>query len=112
MCSWKEEEECGGGPLVFPRKWMLHSLPPTTHQLFKDDLKLFANKKDPAVVRVLESTEATKGGLEVTLDTSQYRPDELRINVEEEERGSNLVLVVEGRHKSEEGKTEAAAKWR
>ena len=99
MCSWKEEEECGGGPLVFPRKWMLHSLPPTTHQLFKDDLKLFANKKDPAVVRVLESTEATKGGLEVTLDTSQYRPDELRINVEEEERGSNLEILIAQRER-------------
>jgi hypothetical protein len=67
--------------------------------------------QDPAVVRVVEPQSSKKPMMEVTLDTSQYRPDELSINVEEQGE-SNLVLVVEGRHLTEEGKTEAAAKWR
>jgi hypothetical protein len=106
---------------------MLPNLPRTASQLIKDQLSLFPTNKDPAVVRILTSPEKTAPAettttvdkqLEVTLDTSQYRPDELSINVVGEGREKvNLVLVVEGRHTSgeldeEEGEKLVAEEWR
>ena len=75
---------------MFPRRWMLPALNtdfPTNMELFKT--------KDSEVIRVKE--DDTK--LEVSLDTSQYRPDELSVAV------SDGVLVVEGKHeeKAEDG---------
>merc|ERR1719361_552954 len=68
---------------MFPRRWMLPALNtdfPTNMELFKT--------KDSEVIRVKEDDSK----LEVSLDTSQYRPDELSVAV------SDGVLVVEGKH--------------
>merc|ERR1719436_1816614 len=75
---------------MFPRRWMLPALNtdfPTNMELFKT--------KDSEVIRVKEDDSK----LEVSLDTSQYRPDELSVAV------SDGVLVVEGKHeeKAEDG---------
>merc|ERR1711988_84204 len=68
---------------MFPRRWMLPALNtdfPTNMELFKT--------KDSEVIRVKEDDNK----LEVSLDPSQYRPDELSVAV------SDGVLVVEGKH--------------
>jgi HSP20 family molecular chaperone IbpA len=75
---------------MFPRRWMLPALTtdfPTNMELFKT--------KDSEVIRVKEDDSK----LEVSLDTSQYRPDELSVSV------SDGVLRVEGKHeeKAEDG---------
>jgi len=74
---------------MFPRKWMLPSL-----QAPLKDFDLFKSK-DSEVIRVKED----ENKMEVSLDTAQYRPDELKITVEEG------VVCVEGRHeeKAEDG---------
>merc|ERR1719493_333750 len=67
----------------FPRRWMLPALNtdlPANMDIFKD--------KDNEVIRVKE--DETK--MEVSLDTSQYRPDELKVMV------NDGVLTVEGKH--------------
>merc|ERR1712117_425275 len=74
----------------FPRRWMLPALNtdfPTNMDIFKS--------KDNDVIRVKE--DDTK--MEISLDTSQYRPDELKVMV------SDGVLTVEGKHeeKAEDG---------
>merc|ERR1719228_2297465 len=70
-------------------RWMLPSLQAPLKQL-----DLF-NTKDTELIRSRE--DDTK--MEVSLDTAQYRPDELKICVE------NGVVCVEGRHeeKAEDG---------
>ena len=68
---------------MFPRRWMLPALNtdfPSNMDIFKD--------KDNEVIRVKE--DETK--MEVSLDTSQYRPDELKVMV------NDGVLTVEGKH--------------
>merc|ERR1712035_207767 len=74
---------------MFPRRWMLPSL---KHE-FKD-MNLFQSK-DSEVIRVKEDDKK----MEVSLDTSQYRPDELSVSV------SAGVVTVEGKHeeKAEDG---------
>merc|ERR1711872_997390 len=74
---------------MFPRRWMLPSL----KSEFKD-MDLF-KEKDNEVIRVKEDEKK----MEVSLDTSQYRPDELSVSV------SNGAITVEGKHeeKSESG---------
>merc|ERR1712077_63824 len=54
------------------------------------------NNKDSEVIRVKDDDDK----FEVSLDTSQYRPDELRVNVQDG------VISVEGKHeeKSEDGR--------
>jgi len=76
---------------MFPRKWMLPSL-----QAPLKDLDLFKSK-DSEVIRVKED----ESKMEVSLDTAQYRPDELKVTVE----GGVGVVCVEGRHeeKAEDG---------
>merc|ERR1712066_149434 len=74
---------------MFPRRWMLPALNtdfPTSMELFKT--------KDSEVIRVKED----ESKLEVSLDTSQYRPDELSVAV------SDGVLAVEGRTPSPGGR--------
>jgi HSP20 family molecular chaperone IbpA len=83
---------------VFPRKWMLPGLP-ATDRLFHS-LGLYHGTKDPEVVRVLDTDEQ----LEVTLDMSKYRPEELSVRVEKEQG----CVLVEGRHV--EGKGEESGK--
>merc|ERR1711872_666636 len=74
---------------MFPRRWMLPSL----KSEFKD-MDLF-KEKDSEVIRVKEDEKK----MEVSLDTSQYRPDELSVSV------SNGAITVEGKHeeKAEDG---------
>merc|ERR1719400_2212485 len=75
---------------MFPRRWML----PALNTDFPNNMELFKTK-DSEVIRGKE--DDTK--LEGSLDTSQYRPDELSVAV------SDGVLVVEGKHeeKAEDG---------
>merc|ERR1719295_2561571 len=74
---------------MFPRRWMLPSL----KSEFKD-MDLF-KEKDSEVIRVKEDEKK----MEVSLDTSQYRPDELSVSV------SHGAITVEGKHeeKAEDG---------
>jgi len=74
---------------MFPRRWML----PSINAPLKE-LDLFKTK-DSEVIRVKEDDSK----MEVSLDTAQYRPDELKVMVE------NGVVCVEGRHeeKAEDG---------
>ena len=76
---------------MFPRRWMLPSLHKS--DLFRD-MDLF-KEKDSEVIRLKEDADQ----LEVSLDTSQYRPDELRVSV------SGREVCIEGRHeeKNEDG---------
>ena len=64
----------------------------TTDQLV-EKLHLFQTREQPEVVRVQQAPNR----LEVTLDTAQYRPDELEINV------VNNELVVEASHRENRG---------
>merc|ERR1711874_966676 len=64
---------------MFPRRWML----PALNTDFPTSLDLFKTK-DREVIRVKEDDSK----LEVSLDTSQYRPDELKVSV------SDGVLLV------------------
>jgi len=75
---------------MFPRRWML----PALNTDFPNNMELFKTK-DSEVIRVKEDDSK----LEVSLDTSQYRPDELKVSV------SDGVLLVEGKHeeKAEDG---------
>merc|ERR1712054_467334 len=75
-----------------PRRWMMPNL--FNNDLFKQ-LDMF-DTKDREVIRVKDDNDK----FEVSLDTSQYRPDELRVNVGEG------VISVEGKHeeKSDDGR--------
>jgi HSP20 family molecular chaperone IbpA len=66
----------------------------TTSADLLGDLDLF-RERDTEVIRVRDTDEK----LEVTLDTSDYKPDELKVSVQEG------MVVMEGRHeeKSEDG---------
>merc|ERR1712018_514315 len=57
---------------MFPRRWML----PALNTDFPNNMELFKTK-DSEVIRVKEDDSK----LEVSLDTSQYRPDELKVAV-------------------------------
>merc|ERR1712012_1023574 len=67
---------------MFPRRWML----PALNTDFSNNMDIFKSK-GTEVIRVKEDEEK----LEVSLDTSQYRPDELKVSV------SDGVLMVEGK---------------
>jgi len=67
---------------MFPRRWMLPSL----SNEFRD-LDLF-KEKDSEVIRVKDDDKK----MEISLDTSQYRPDELNVSV------ANGAITVEGKH--------------
>merc|ERR1712002_117950 len=75
---------------MFPRRWMLPGLNPE----MTTGLDLFKTK-DNDEIRVKED----ESKMEVSLDTSQYRPDELKVSVD---KG---VVTVEGKHeeKAEDG---------
>merc|ERR1712000_13590 len=67
---------------MFPRRWMLPSLNAPLKQL---DLY---KTKDAEVIRVKEDDAK----MEVSLDTAQYRPDELKVTV------ADGAVCVEGKH--------------
>merc|ERR1712110_284698 len=77
---------------MFPRRWML----PALNSDFSNNTDIFKSK-DTEVIRVKEDDSK----LEVSLDTSQYRPYELSVSV------SDGVLRVEGKHeeKAEDSST-------
>merc|ERR1712133_106864 len=74
---------------MFPRRWMLPSLSSGF-----GDLDLF-KEKDSEVIRVKDDDKK----MEISLDTSQYRPDELNVSV------ANGAITLEGKHeeKAEDG---------
>ncbi len=79
----------GGAPFLFPRRWMLPRF------LSRDESeKLFPseffdlNKKEEQVLRVKDDDSK----FELSLDTHEYRPDELKVNVE------GNVLSVDAKH--------------
>jgi len=74
---------------MFPRRWMLPSLSSGF-----GDMNLF-KEKDSEVIRVKDDDKK----MEISLDTSQYRPDELNVSV------ANGAITVEGKHeeKAEDG---------
>merc|ERR1712183_765574 len=76
---------------MFPRRWML----PGLNSDMTKSLDIFKTK-DSEVIRVKEND----GKMEVSLDTSQYRPDELHVSID---KG---VVTVEGKHeeKAEDGR--------
>merc|ERR1711976_707253 len=76
---------------MFPRKWMLPSLDPKL-----GELDLFGHGSDHEVIRVKDDDKQ----LEVSLDTSHYRPDELHVHV------NDGFITIDGKHeeKSADGK--------
>merc|ERR1712055_942559 len=74
---------------MFPRRWMLPSLKGE----FKE-MDLF-KEKDSEVIRVKSDDKK----MEVSLDTSQYRPDELNVSI------ADGAVTIEGKHeeKAEDG---------
>jgi len=81
-----------GSGWMMPRKWMMPSM---FNSDFAKQMDLFQTK-DSEVIRVKDDDDK----FEVSLDTSQYRPDELRVNVQDG------VISVEGKHEenSEDGR--------
>merc|ERR1711955_197473 len=67
---------------MFPRRWMLPSIAAPLK-----DMDLFQTP-DSEVIRVKEDDSK----MEVSLDTAQYRPDELKVTV------ANGAVTVEGKH--------------
>merc|ERR1711915_440959 len=74
---------------MFPRRWMLPSLKNEF-----GDMNLF-KEKDSEVIRVKDDDKK----MEVSLDTSQYRPDELNVSV------ADGAVTIQGKHeeKAEDG---------
>ena len=76
---------------MFPRKWMMPAM--------KSDLgslDVFSEGADHDVIRLTDDDQK----LEVSLDTSQYKPEELHVQVK------NNAVVIEGSHddKTKDGK--------
>merc|ERR1712002_1292826 len=90
MLTAADDEEGKSAPLLkyedswmFPRKWMIPS--------FADNLKdhnLFDHDGDHEVIRFKEDDQH----MEVSLDTSHYRPDELHVHADEK------FITIEGKH--------------
>merc|ERR1712098_519433 len=84
---------------MFPRKWMMPSLNSNLHEL-----DLFAHDGDHEVIRFKEDDKQ----MEVSLDTSHYRPDELHVHVQDG------YVTIDGKHeeKSEDGKRLVTRKFK
>ena len=76
-------------PMILPRKWMLPRFlsRDETENMFPSDFFNFKRDEDQ-VLRVKDD----KDKFEVSLDTHEYRPDELKVNV------NGNVLSVEAKH--------------
>merc|ERR1719312_1073905 len=74
---------------MFPRRWMLPSLKSEF-----GEMNMF-KEKDSQVIRVKNDDKK----MEVSLDTSQYRPDELNVSI------ADGAVTIEGKHeeKAEDG---------
>ena len=77
----------GFAPWVFPRKWMLPKMFGEDSESFAN-LDIFKNKDDSQVIRVRDDDSK----FELSLDTHEFRPDEIKVNV------SGNMLSVEGKH--------------
>lgn len=79
--------------LMFPRKWMM----PALTKDMKNQLDIYRSGHDHEVIRLKQN----ENELEVTLDTSHYRPDELKVTT------FNGVVQIEGKHEetTPDGKT-------
>merc|ERR1711936_675148 len=86
VADQKEERRSGRMPWLMPRKWMIP-------QLWGEDI--FSSSRDSHLLGLQE--DDTK--MEISLDTTGYKPDELKVQVRDGE------LSVEGKHeeKSEAG---------
>merc|ERR1719290_24947 len=86
VAEQKEERRSGRMPWLMPRKWMIPQL---------WDEEIFSNSRDSHLLGLQE--DETK--MEISLDTTGYKPGELKVNVSKGE------LQVRGVHeeKSEEG---------
>ena len=79
VAEQKEERRSGRMPWLMPRKWMIPQL---------WDEEIFSNSRDSHLLGLQE--DETK--MEVSLDTTGYKPDELKVQVRDGE------LCVEGKH--------------
>ena len=79
VAEQKEERRSGRMPWLMPRKWMIPQL---------WDEEIFSNSRDSHLLGLQE--DETK--MEISLDTSGYKPDELKVQVRDGE------LCVEGKH--------------
>ncbi len=79
-------------PMVMPKRWMLPRFlsRDDTEKMFPSDFFAGTGRQgmDDQVLKVKDSD----GGFEVSLDTHEYRPDELKVTVE------NGVLKVDAKH--------------
>ena len=79
VAEQKEERRSGRMPWLMPRKWMIPQL---------WDEEIFSNSRDSHLLGLQE--DDTK--MEISLDTTGYKPDELKVQVRDGE------LCVEGKH--------------
>ena len=79
VAEQKEERRSGRMPWLMPRKWMIPQL---------WDEEIFSNSRDSHLLGLQE--DETK--MEISLDTTGYKPDELKVQVRDGE------LCVEGKH--------------
>ena len=77
--------------MMFPRRWMLPTLSKPLNNMLKD-VDVFTLPGDVELIRCTQD----KDKLEVSLDTSQYRPSELSVKAE------NGLLHFQGCHEVEE----------
>jgi len=80
-----------GRKTLFPRAWMF----PANMQSDLDNLGLFSSKEDKQLIRLRED----KDGLEVSLCTAGYRPDEIKVSVV----GKQLCVEGPRREESKDG---------
>ncbi|XP_040568279.1 uncharacterized protein [Lepeophtheirus salmonis] len=78
-------------PWFFSRRWLMPSI---FNNDFHKDLNIFQDK-DEQVIRIKDEEDK----FEISLDTHQYRPDELKVNIKDG------VISIEAKHeeKSEDG---------
>merc|ERR1712012_1345629 len=79
VAEQKEERRSGRMPWLMPRKWMIPQL---------WDEEIFSNSRDSHLLGLQEDETE----MEVSLDTTGYKPDELKVQVRDGE------LCVEGKH--------------
>ena len=95
VAEQREERRSGRMPWLMPRKWMIPQI---------WDEEIFSNSRDSHLLGLQE--DETK--MEVSLDTTGYKPDELKVQVREGE------LCVEGKHeeRSEAGQVMVSRQFR
>ena len=77
-------------PMVFPRKWMFPRFlsRDETENMFPSDFFAGFKREEDQVLKVTDDD----GKFELSLDTHEYRPDELKVNV------NGNVLTVDAKH--------------